>query len=108
MQLNIDSLWGVLSTLTLPDHIFNLQMGFFPGSHKNLVKDIGVLQRELRYMKGTHDIGLKYSIVQEFILVGHTYTDFDGNNDNGVSTSRYLMILGATTISWRSQNSIFH
>jgi hypothetical protein len=56
----------------------------------------------LRYLKGTQDFKLKYSKVEDFRRVGHTDLDFDGDKENGVSTSRYLMSLGSSTISWRS------
>jgi hypothetical protein len=59
-------------------------------------------KRVLRHLKGTQEFGLKYSKVEDFILVGHKNSDFDGDKENGVSTSRYLMSLGSTTISWRS------
>jgi hypothetical protein len=39
--------------------------------------------------------------VEDFKLVEHTYSDFDGDKENRVSTSRYLMSLGST-MSWRS------
>ena len=35
-------------------------------------------------------------------MIGYSYSYFDGDNENGVFTSRYLMSLGSTTISWRS------
>jgi hypothetical protein len=62
-----------------------------------------VAKRVLRYLKGTQDLGLKYSKVEEFKLVGHTNSNFDGDKENRVSTSGYLMSLGSTAISWRSR-----
>jgi hypothetical protein len=59
-----------------------------------------VAKRVLSYFKGTQDFGLKYSNVDEFKLVGHTNSDFDGGKDNEVSTLGYPMSLGSTTISW--------
>ena len=44
----------------------------------------------LRYLKGTKDFGLKYSHVEDFKLVGHTDSNFDGDKENEVSISRYL------------------
>jgi len=51
-------------------------------------------KRVLWYLKGTQDFGLKYSKVEDFKLVGHAYSDFDGYKENGVSTSGYIMSLG--------------
>jgi len=64
--------------------------------HWNAVK------RVLRYLKGTHELGLKYSKVGYFKLIGYTNLDFDGDKEKGVSTSRYAMSLGSIAISWRS------
>jgi hypothetical protein len=61
-----------------------------------------VAMRVLKYLKGTQDIGLKHSKVDDFKLVGHTNSHFDGDKENGVSTLGYLMSLRSTTISWRS------
>jgi hypothetical protein len=89
IQLNIDILWGVLSTLLLLDQKFDLQLVSFLGSYKTPMKDIGTkaAKRVLKYLKVTHEFGLKYSKVDEFKLVGHTYSNFDGDKENGVSTS---------------------
>jgi hypothetical protein len=40
--------------------------------------------------------------VEDFKLVVYTYSDFNGNKENGVPTLGYLMRLGSTTISCRS------
>lgn len=47
---------------------------------------------------------LRHQIYQSFRLhlVGYSNYDFDGDKENGVSTSCYLMNLGSTAISWRS------
>jgi hypothetical protein len=42
----------------------------------------------LKYLKGTQDFGLKYSKVDDFKLVGHIDSYFDGDKENGVSTSK--------------------
>jgi hypothetical protein len=61
-----------------------------------------VAKRVLKYLKGTQDFGLKYSKVDDFNLIGYSDSDFDGDKENGVSTSGYLMSLGSTIVSWRS------
>jgi hypothetical protein len=56
-------------------------------------------KRVLKYLKGTQDFGLRYSKVDDFNLIEYYDSDFVGDKENGVSTSRYLMSLGSTTIS---------
>jgi hypothetical protein len=46
-----------------------------------------VAKRVIRYLKGNQEFGLKYSKVEDFKLVGHEDSDFDGDKENGVSTS---------------------
>ena len=60
-------------------------------------------KRVLRYLKGTQELGPKYSKVGDFKLIGYTNSDFDGDKEKGVSTSRYVVSLGSTAISWRSR-----
>ena len=54
-------------------------------------------------MKGTQDVGLKYSKVYDFKIIGYSDSDFDGNKEIGVSTSGYTMSLGPAALSWRSR-----
>eukprot|EP00253_Pinus_taeda_P016902 PITA_16902 len=61
-----------------------------------------VAKRVLRYLKGTQDIGIKYTQVDDFSLIGYSYSDFDGDKETRVSTSGYAMSLGLGAISWRS------
>jgi hypothetical protein len=56
----------------------------------------------LKYLKGTQDFGINYSKVDDFKLVGHMDSYFDGDKENGVSTSGYFMNLGSIAISRRS------
>jgi hypothetical protein len=44
-------------------------------------------KRVQKYLKGTQDFGFKYSKVDDFKLVGHIDSNFDGDKENGVSTS---------------------
>jgi hypothetical protein len=54
-------------------------------------------------LKGTQDFGLRYSKVDDFNLIRYSDSDFDGDKENGVSTSGYLMSLGSVVVSWRSR-----
>ena len=56
-------------------------------------------KRVLKYLKGTQDFGLKYSKVKDLNLIRYSDSGFDGDKENGVSTSGYLMRLGSTTVS---------
>ncbi|XP_059073237.1 secreted RxLR effector protein 161-like [Cryptomeria japonica] len=60
-------------------------------------------QRVLKYLKGTQTLGIKYSKVLDFHLKGYSDSDFDGDKENGVSTSGYLMTLGSGAVTWRSK-----
>ena len=60
------------------------------------------MNMKFQTLKGTQDVGLKYSKVDDFKLIGYSDSDFDGNKEIGVSTSGYTMSLGSTAVSWRS------
>jgi len=96
---------GVLSTLlvttTRPDISF--VVGILSRFMQKLCEGHWcAAKRVLKYLKGTQDFGLKYSKVDDFKLVGHTNSNFDGDKENGVSTLEYLMNIGLAAISWRS------
>eukprot|EP00253_Pinus_taeda_P011106 PITA_11106 len=59
-------------------------------------------KRVLKYLKGTQDFGIKYTQVDDFSLIEYSDSDFDGDKETGVSTSRYAMSLGLGAVSWRS------
>jgi hypothetical protein len=54
-------------------------------------------------LKGTQDLGLRYSKLDDFNLIKYSDSDFDGDKENGISTLGYLISLGSTTVSWRSR-----
>eukprot|EP00253_Pinus_taeda_P001766 PITA_01766 len=60
------------------------------------------VKRVLKYLKGTQDIGLKYTQVADFNLIRYSDSDFDGDKEIGVSTSAYVMRLGSRVVSRRS------
>ena len=63
-----------------------------------------VAKRVLKYLKGTQSYGIKYSKVSNFHLTGYSDSDFDGDKEHRISTSRYLMNIGLAAITWRSRN----
>eukprot|EP00253_Pinus_taeda_P035199 PITA_35199 len=70
--------------------------------HKPCEGHWNATKRVLKYLKVTQTYGIKYSEVVDFHLTGYSDSDFDGDKENGVSTSGYLMSLGSATINWRS------
>eukprot|EP00253_Pinus_taeda_P008770 PITA_08770 len=60
-------------------------------------------KRVLRYLKGTQDLGIKYTQANDFNLIGYSDSDFDGDKETGVSTSGYATSLGSGAVSWRSR-----
>jgi hypothetical protein len=59
-------------------------------------------KRVMKYLKGTQDFGLRYAKVDDFNMIIYSDSYFDGDKENGTSTSGYLMSLGSTFVSWRS------
>lgn len=58
-------------------------------------------KRVLKYLEGTQTYGIKYSKVSYFHLTCYSDVDFDGDKENGESTSGYLMTFGSVAITWR-------
>ena len=55
--------------------------------HKPCEGHWSAAKRVLIYLKGTQDVGLKYSKVDDYKLIGYSDSDFDGDKETGVSTS---------------------
>eukprot|EP00253_Pinus_taeda_P030861 PITA_30861 len=70
--------------------------------HKPCEGHWNIAKRVIKYLKGTQTYGIKCSKVAYFHLTSYSDSDFDGDNENGVSTSHYLMSLRSITTSWRS------
>ncbi|EWM24814.1 copia-type polyprotein [Nannochloropsis gaditana] len=66
-------------------------------------------KRVLRYLKGTREVGLKYTgkSTGSFTLVGYADADYAGDKDNRRSTSGYTFTLShgdnIATIDWRAK-----
>ncbi|EWM20518.1 putative polyprotein [Nannochloropsis gaditana] len=66
-------------------------------------------KRVLRYLKGTREIGLKYTgnTTGSFTLIGYADADYAGDKDNRRSTSGYTFTLShgeiVNTIDWRAK-----
>lgn len=60
-------------------------------------------KRVLKYLKGTMDKGLNYSVNGNKKLVAYSDSDFAGDVTDRKSTSGYVMMLGDCAISWSSK-----
>ena len=65
-------------------------------------------KRILRYLKGTHDVGLWYPKGPNFELIGYSDSDYGGCKIDRMSTSGTCQLLGRSLVSWSSkkQNSV--
>ena len=61
------------------------------------------IKRVLRYVKGTLDLGLKFSHSDNFVLTGYSDSDWAGCIDSRKSTSGYVFRVGNCTVSWSSK-----
>ena len=65
------------------------------------------VKRIFRYLKGTLDFGLKFSVDEGNLqLIGFSDADWAGDIDTRHSTSGYIFQIGNSTISWCSKKQI--
>lgn len=57
----------------------------------------------LKYVNGTKEYGVFYSVTNDFRLVGYTGSDWAGSVNDIKSTSGYVFHLGSRAISWASK-----
>ena len=60
-------------------------------------------KRILRYIKGTINFGLYYSISDDYKLVGYSDSDWGGDVDDRKSTSGFVFFIGETAFTWMSK-----
>jgi hypothetical protein len=62
----------------------------------------------LRYLKGTHDVGLWFLKGSNFELIGYLDSDYGGCKIDRMSTSGTCQLLGRSLVSWslKKQNSV--
>ncbi|KAL5794737.1 hypothetical protein ACOSP7_003331 [Xanthoceras sorbifolium] len=60
-------------------------------------------KRILRYIKGTLDFGLFYSISNDYKLIGYSDSDWGGDVDDRKSTSGFVFFMGNTAFTWMSK-----
>ncbi|GKA48286.1 retrovirus-related pol polyprotein from transposon TNT 1-94 [Tanacetum coccineum] len=66
-------------------------------------KHMKIEKRNLYYIKGTVDYGMFYSTSEDFNLVGYSDNDWDGNKDDGRSTTGFMFFLGNDAFTWSSK-----
>ena len=60
-------------------------------------------KRILRYLKGTTDFGLYYSVSNDYKLVGYSDSDWAGDSDDRKSTTGFVFFLRDTAFTWISK-----
>jgi hypothetical protein len=61
------------------------------------------LKRILRYIQATMSLGLSYSKVEDYKLVGYSDSDWYRDIDYQKSTSGYVFFIGDTAFTWLSK-----
>ena len=86
-------------TLTRPDLIFPVSYlsRFMSKPYSN---HLAAAKRLLRYIKGTSEYGLIYKRDEDSKLVGFCDSDYAGDQDDRMSTSGYIFLLGSKPIAW--------
>ncbi|KAK2437950.1 hypothetical protein QL285_022782 [Trifolium repens] len=60
-------------------------------------------KRILRYIKGTTNLGLYYSVSDDYKLVGYSDSDWGGDVDDRKCPSGYVFYIGNTAFTWMSK-----
>nr|GEU99660.1 retrovirus-related Pol polyprotein from transposon TNT 1-94 [Tanacetum cinerariifolium] len=89
-------------TSTRPDILFAVGM-ISRFMEEPTTKHLKIVERILRYIKGTVDYGMFYAISKDFKLVGYSDSEWAGSKDDGRSTSGFLFFLGNNAFTWSSK-----
>ncbi|PON33785.1 Ribonuclease H-like domain containing protein [Parasponia andersonii] len=60
-------------------------------------------KRILYYLKGTINLGLFYSVSNDYKLVGYSDSDWVGNTDDRKSITGFIFFMGETAFTWVSK-----
>ena len=60
-------------------------------------------KRILRYLKGTIDFGLYYSVSDDCKLIGYSDSDWAGDSNDKKNTTSFVYFLGDTAFTWMSK-----
>jgi hypothetical protein len=89
-------------TATRPDLIFPADLlSRFMSSPSNV--HIGVAKKVLKYIRGTTNLGIWYSKIGGFKLIGYVDSDWVGSVDDMKSTSGYVFTIGSGAICWNAK-----
>ena len=55
---------------------------------------------ELRYIKGTLDLDLKYKLGNKFVLEGLSDSDYGGDTEERKNNSSFMFFLGDNIVTW--------
>ena len=62
-----------------------------------------VEKRILRYIKGTTNFDLYYTVSNDYKLLGYSDSDWGGDIDDRKSTSGFVFYIGDTAFTWMSK-----
>ncbi|XP_070020253.1 uncharacterized mitochondrial protein AtMg00810-like [Nicotiana sylvestris] len=89
-------------TYTSPDICFGVQhLSQFLQSPR--VPHMDAALHMLRYLKGTHDLGLLYSYSSDFTILAYSDSDWAAFPDTRGSVTKFCVFLGDSLISWKSK-----
>uniref|UniRef100_A0A803MVW8 Reverse transcriptase Ty1/copia-type domain-containing protein n=1 Tax=Chenopodium quinoa TaxID=63459 RepID=A0A803MVW8_CHEQI len=71
--------------------------------HLPQVQHMTAVMRILRYLKGTHSIGIYFDKNAHPDLIAYTDADWAGDRDGRKSTSGYFTLVGGNLVTWRSK-----
>jgi hypothetical protein len=89
-------------TFTRPDIAFAVQQVCL-FMHDPREPHLAATKRILRYLQGSHDLGLHFSRSAPLDLTVYSDADWAGCPDTRCSTSRYAVFLGDNLVSWSSK-----
>ena len=67
---------------------------------ENLTTHLKAAKRILRYLKGSTNFGLYYSISDDYKLVGYSDSGWSGDMDDRKSTTSFVFYMGDIAFSW--------
>ncbi|XP_052477156.1 secreted RxLR effector protein 161-like [Gossypium raimondii] len=71
--------------------------------HKPLDQHLKAVKRILRYLQGTTDYGIGFTVASRMSLVGYSDANWGIDLDDRRSTTRFCVFLGGNLVSWGSK-----
>ena len=88
-------------TATLPDLMFSASY-LSRYLKEPMSKHLKEAKRVLRYIKGTSDLGLKFTATSGGKLIGYSDSDWGGCREDLKSTTGYCFSIGSAVFSWQT------